>query len=496
MKNPIQGGFYDPPRTLGVGLHLVPTTTAGSIITPPPAAPEQPVPQGPASTPHLTPTELANPAVTPAATSGSSPSRDSTENGGGSQQPHDPALPADLPGSTITIVLGPPAPAQPGDPAEPIFVDPKPPVITLAPHPGQQPSSITVIVTVITPSLPEPTNGDGTTLAPSAPVSGVIIGSQALLPGSMITIGATTSTLNNGAITVDGGVNIRLDGQGENVVVGGTSIIPITLPGPATPLVIRLEKETFTLVRGAKGGVIIGPQILMPGSSMVLAGTTVFLQFDSSTIWMNDSPVPIPLRSNIFPSILTLGSETLTHLRDGSNIGVIIGTQTLKPGSTLTLLGTTFILDQDMKTLLINNSLLFPVATPTITPAAQRITLARTTLIPDSVMRFTFGSQVLSAGGLPVTYSGTTYSMISFGDKTVLVVGSAGTNTTYPGGNIPGASQNPTQTHRSLIVSELTKKVGSAKATTTTSGAAQRRSYAHACIVVRVALILAFTALI
>jgi hypothetical protein len=490
VEDPFQGGFYDPPRTLGVGLHLVPTTTAGSIVTPPPAAPEQQVPQGPASTAHLTPKEPTSPAAAPAATSESGPSRDSIESGGGSQPPHDPALSADLSGSTTTIVLGPPAPVEPENPAEPIFVDPEPPVITLAPHPGQQASSMTVIVTVITPSLSESAKGDGITLAPSASVSGVIIGSQTLVPGSIITIGRTTSTLSNGVITVIGGVNISLDSQGENVVVGGTSIIPITLPGPATPLVMQLENETFTLVRGAKGAVIIGLQTLMPGSSMVIAGTMVFLQSDSSTIWVNGSPVPIPLVSKVSSGILTLGLETLTYLRDGSNTGVIIGTHTLNSGSTLTLSDTTFILDQNMKTLLVNNSPLLLVGIPTATLAAQRITLASTTLIPDPVTRFTFGSQILSAGGLPVTWNGTTYRMISFEDKTVLVVGSAGAYTTYPSANISRASQNPTQIHRSLTVSELTKAEWSSRATTTKGGARKRWSYSYVCIVVGVALAL------
>jgi hypothetical protein len=192
-------------------------------------------------------------------------------------------------------------------------------------------------------------------------------------------------------------------------------------------LVVKLGSETFTLNRAGAGGVVLGSHTILPGSHIISVGTMVSLHADAATMWVNGSPVPIPpaLRTT-----LQLGSETFALRFTGS--GIVIGAKTLVAGSSFTISGTALSLSPDMATLVVNGSPLpLPLyPTPQPTPAPQQIVLSHTTLVPDSLTRFTFGTQTLSAGGPAVTWNGTTWSIAVEGGRTVFIFGTVAPSTT------------------------------------------------------------------
>jgi len=510
------GGFYDPPRTLGRGLHLVPTAIVDAVVTPPPAVPEQNIPQGPSPTSQHRPDAPSHSEVASGSDALSAPIP-----GGEGHGP--PAHPP--PGSTTTIILEP----SPSVPNPPTLQTPRPPSITLPPKPGDASKSvIEVIVTIITPLPPAADNANlnqpsqplpgKSTSHPIAmtPVLGVIVGSQTLLPGAAISVGGSTRTLKDGTTTVVDNVELSLDAHGGYIVVDGTSTIlvrppaitigsstltaqaiangvvvgthtimpdaavvmdgktlsldssqatlwvdgiPMAISTP-TPFVVKLGTETFTLQHGPGGGVIIDSQTLRPGSHVEISGTTVSLQSDAATLWVNGSPVPLPqISPRRKPISITLGSDTYTLEFTAS--GMLIGNYTLLSGRPITIAGTELALSSDTLTLFINGSALplYPTPTP------QPIPLAHTTLVPDSLTRFTFGTQTLSARGPAVTWNGTTWSIAVESGKTVLIVGNAGASVEAVSANkmtsvLPSASEGA--------------KGGNARATSLKKGAAKR----------------------
>ncbi|KAH7067699.1 hypothetical protein BKA63DRAFT_123125 [Paraphoma chrysanthemicola] len=463
----LRGGFFDPPITLGQGLHLVQTTTEHAAITQPPATPEQQLPQGPLSTPVPPPKhpEEQHTSDAPRPTPGSVPSSILGESA------LQPEKPFPLPGSTTTIIFDPQAP-----PVVPITSPTvsSPPVITLPPQPGQQtPTVITLLPTVITTSE-QPTQGQDPAIITPGPasnaVTGVVVGGVTVSPGQAITIGGSTLTLANGASTVIGGIEISLDSQGSQAVIDRTSTFPLSALSPLDPAhaAITLGTQTLTLqpLANAAPGIIVGTHTLIPGSAIVLDGTTISLHSSLSTLFVNSAPIPVPAAKTMAPLTLALGISTFTLLGAFASgtapVGLVIGTQTLIPGSILVISGTTLSLDPQQATVFVNGSPLpisSVVSTATIVPPKAPITLAGTTLFPDSLSRFTIGTHILSLGGAPVTFNSTTYIMTTNSvGRTVLLVGTAGASAS------PSAASQTTRSVPNLTLSEVIRAGGSAPA--------------------------------
>ncbi|KAF2825642.1 hypothetical protein CC86DRAFT_382663 [Ophiobolus disseminans] len=334
-----EGGFYDPPTTLGQGLHLVPTTTANTVATKPPASPEQHIPQTPTSTPQSPPKEPAEATATLGASDLSLDPPASIESSS--------AIPISLQGSSTTIISGSLTLTQTAMQKSLTIHPAQPTVITLPPQPGQQvPSVVTLVVTIITLVAVSSSRLDSITMAPAVPMSqafAVVLGSQTLWPGNSVILDGSTSTLASGATTVVGGVEVSLDAQGERVVVGRTSTIALrtdVLPSSG-PVVLTIGSFMFTVPNAAAGNeVVLGTQSLLPGSSIVVDGTVVSLRPDSATLFINGSPLPLHLAKpmstpgpKIYPVVLartTLMPDSLTRLT--------VGTQTLKMGGVAVML--------------------------------------------------------------------------------------------------------------------------------------------------------------
>ncbi|KAH7083521.1 hypothetical protein FB567DRAFT_86174 [Paraphoma chrysanthemicola] len=466
----VRGGFFDPPITLGQGLHLVQTTTEHAAITQPPAIPEQQLPQGPPSTSTPPPkhSEEQHTLSSPQDPPGSVPTLILNES---VVQQEEPVAP---PGSTTTIILEPQAPSSTPYSNPTILPQPVPPIITIPPQPGQQiPTAITLLPTVITPSA-QPSQGQAfppiTPGSMSSVVTGIVIGSVTLSPGQAITIGGSTVTLANGASTVVGGIEISLDAQGSQAVIDRTSTVPLNALRPLdpAPAVITLGTQTLTLqpLANAAPGIIVGTHTLMPGSAIVLDGTTISLHPSLSTLFVNGAPIPVSAARTLEPLTLALGISTFTLLgafATGTAPAVlVIGTQTLVPGSILVISGTTLSLDAQQATIFVNGSPLpisLVVPTATTVPPKAPITLAGTTLFPDSLARFTIGTHTLSLGGAPATFNGTTYIMTTNSvGRTVLLVGTAGASASL------SVAFQTSRSAPSLTLSEAIRVGGSAPA--------------------------------
>ncbi|KAH8624160.1 hypothetical protein IG631_20899 [Alternaria alternata] len=166
---------------------------------------------------------------------------------------------------------------------------------------------------------------------PSGPV--FVVDGQTLIPGgSEITVSGTTLSLVQSASLV--------------VINGVTSV----LATPAAPLItappLTIGHATFRQLPGTGTAYLIGSILLTAGGSIVVSGTTISLAHGATALAINGktsfiSPGIQPIITN--PPLLTIGSQTYTA-RSGSGTTFIIGDQTLTPGGTITIDGTTISL--------------------------------------------------------------------------------------------------------------------------------------------------------
>ncbi|KAF2190221.1 hypothetical protein K469DRAFT_25914 [Zopfia rhizophila CBS 207.26] len=381
-----QGGFYDPPKTLQQAPVLVPTAQPGPSV---PALPENtptqvpPPPPPPASSPAdpANPPPPPPPAPQPQQPPASAPSV------GNPQNPQQPPAP----GSSTTIIITPP----PSLPKNSVVSPAIPPVITLAPGPDN-PGQVVTLIPIATPNSPNNPSNPNQPNSPSNPSNPnqpnspsnpnqsnnpasqvIVIGTQTLAPGKIITVGGTTSTLPNGQTTVFSGTQISFDPSATQVVVGGSSTIPLAPTQPATapgaPLIVTFDGSTFTA--NSANQIIIGSQTLAPGELIIVGGAT----------------------------------------------------STLVNGQTTVVGGTTILLALGATQIVVGGTMIPLTAGTQQTPDSLVITVGGTTLTANSLTQFVFGSSTLSVGGPALTVSGTTYSLTTNADgSTVLIAGTAG----------------------------------------------------------------------
>lgn len=168
--------------------------------------------------------------------------------------------------------------------------------------------------------------------ANSAPGPSFVISGQTLVPGHAITVDGTT---------------ISLAPSGSFIVVGG---VTSTLPPPAavqvTPPPITAGGGVYTPLPGPGTSYSIGNSILTPGGEITVSGTTISLAPDGSYVVVNGVTSSLPGQAHATitnPPVLTIGSQTITAA-PGTGTTFIISGQTLTPGGTITVDGTTISL--------------------------------------------------------------------------------------------------------------------------------------------------------
>ncbi|TKA81844.1 hypothetical protein B0A49_01074 [Cryomyces minteri] len=181
------------------------------------------------------------------------------------------------------------------------------------------------------------------TLTPTAS-SAVIIGSQTVHPGSVITVAGNSLALapGNTGIVVISGTSTRTNAIHSLALAGTANYANSAAPALPTPLLLTLGSQTLTLTPTASSAIAIGSQTLQPNSIITVAGNSLSLAPGNSAIAVvygtvtNTEGVQRTARVSLL--LITLGSETLT-LTPASSSAVVIGSQTLRPGSVITVAG-------------------------------------------------------------------------------------------------------------------------------------------------------------
>ncbi|KAF2738390.1 hypothetical protein EJ04DRAFT_520354 [Polyplosphaeria fusca] len=449
---PNWGGYYDPPKTLHVEPELIPTTKTSLVGVTQSATPGQTLPSIPENTdPGSEPTNapVNNPGSSPAA-------NPNTRNGGSGPMVtftfvHD--NPSSQPAVTIThsttttpptfVVTAPSSSSagQPAGPAQTFTLTAADPV-----DPSHGPESTVLVVggqtltagagiTVggTTSKLPngQSVTSGGIELSLDLQGSSLIIGAsstvplaqaqiteppriltlgsetftanaghfsisgQVLVPGNSITVGGTTIT-RDGTETVQGDTELYLDPQGTIVLVDRQSAIQ--LAETSTAMLLTLAGEQYT--RNSASQLVIDGQTLVPGESIVVSGTTLYLS-PSATEVVIDGTSTIPLTPAMitgnaqFYSTATINGVVYTIDETGR---IVIGSQTLTPGSsmvigatTVTLAngevttagGTTISLELGATRMIIDGTT-FGIAIPTVTASqmSDGLGVATTTPLP------------------------------------------------------------------------------------------------------------------
>lgn len=170
-----------------------------------------------------------------------------------------------------------------------------------------------------------PFNGEDSSSGPTFIVSG-----QTLAPGHVITVDGTT---------------LSLAPSGSLIVVNGvTSTISTSAQITAPP--ITIGGSVYAPLSGTGGSYTIGTALLTPGGELTISGTTISLASDGSNIVINGVTSTLHEHAHATitnPPLVTIGSQTYTA-EPGAGTTFVIGGQTLLPGGTIIVDGTTIYL--------------------------------------------------------------------------------------------------------------------------------------------------------
>ena len=246
-----------------------------------------------------------------------------------------------------------------------------------------------------TPSIPSitntPTQGAiiiGSQTISQDTASNFIFGSQTLVPGSAITVnGQQVSAASGGAIILN------------PVPPKPTPSSPAEASTGAAPAVVVVDGTSIT--GNTASGFIVGTQTLYPGSAITASGQVITLPSP------NPTPAPTPTQNQgpeTVPVIL-IGSSTFTQ---NSASAFIIGSQTLSPGSAVTISGQVISLSPTGNAVIVNGA----TATRNPTTFSTEIQAPVTSLVVVGQTltaggRVTVGGDVLSLAGGAITVIGT-----------------------------------------------------------------------------------------
>lgn len=206
------------------------------------------------------------------------------------------------------------------------------------------PSASFVVVNGVTSSLAIPTPQVGK--PPTITVGDDVIGALPEPSGPTFVIDGQTLVPGGPDITVSG-TTLSLAQSASFVVINGvTSTLATPAPPQITAPPLTIGDLTFGPLPGTSTAYLIGSRLLTVGGSIVVSGVTISLAPGATALVVNGktsfiSPQAQPAITN--PPLLTIGSQTYTA-ESGSGTVFIIEGQTLTPGGTITVDGTTISL--------------------------------------------------------------------------------------------------------------------------------------------------------
>jgi hypothetical protein len=147
------------------------------------------------------------------------------------------------------------------------------------------------------------------------------VGDQILVPGRIIVVGQTTSTLPDGQRSTSGGTIVYLDPQGTDVIVNGQT--SFTLERAQTARLTVLDGKTYTLpLSGATTVVVGGTTLTLPGGGISVVGGRTTVLSGAATVVVGGTTLTLPDgRTSVVggrTTILSDGMETDTTTQTGS----------------------------------------------------------------------------------------------------------------------------------------------------------------------------------
>ena len=187
----------------------------------------------------------------------------------------------------------------------------------------------------------------------------VILG-QTLAPGGapVTALGSTLSLAPSGAYVV-------IDGSTANLATPVAAAAVLVTPPP-----LRIGNGLFTALPGTGTTYQIGSEMLTPGGNVVVAGNTISLAKGATALVINGVTITVSQTEPTItkPPLLTIGGKTYTAA-SGTETKFMISGQTLTPGGTITVDGTTIVLSPSATELVYGSSgrststALFPATT-------------------------------------------------------------------------------------------------------------------------------------
>lgn len=291
-----------------------------------------------------------------------------------------------------------------------------------------------IVAGTATAPVPNPASAEPeASTAPAAPfevggvtasqnsASEIVVGTQTIAPGSSIIVGSGSSTT---------AVVLQTDGGATHLIVGSSTAAIPTAPAaaPETAAPAPFTVAGVTVSQNSASDLVIGTHTLAPGSSIVLGSgsstTAVALQTNDGTtqLVVGSSTAAIPTAAAAAAPIV-VGSQTLTP---GSTITVGSGTQTTALVLSTNAAGSSAIVVADASTTYTidapSAAATNPPATTTIpTTGAHLITTGATTELVVGKSTYTFKT------------GGPSIGLVTKGGTTIVVAGeSGGSRTSIP----------------------------------------------------------------
>ena len=261
-----------------------------------------------------------------------------------------------------------------------------------------------------------------------------VIGSHTVAPGSPVTLGFSSAATPVMLQTVNG----------HTVLIVGSSISTLVAAATATGASTPAQKPAFiigsqVITANSENQYIVGSQTLAPGSQITVgsgsAFTPVMLQTTNNhkvlVLGSSTSTLAVAAMTAVaasgHPQPFTIGSQVITA---NSKNQYVVGSQTLAPGSQITIgsggVATPILLQTtNGDTLLIvgsSTSTLAPGAAAAATDERQPLTIGSQVVTANSNSQYIIGSQTLTTGGL-LSVSGTPVSLAP--GATEVIIGSS-----------------------------------------------------------------------
>ena len=323
--------------------------------------------------------------------------------------------------------------------------------------------NINIMVDGSTLVLPAPTansallaSATGQTPSVSIANGALIVDSQtipysALPPGAGVVIEVAGKTLVPGATITADGHTFALPTLGTNLEADGSTFLVPTATIEGT-IIIGSQTITYSALTSSMG-VIVAGKTLVPGATMTADGNEFAIPISLVTIVVDGSTISLPTSSS--DGTIMIGSQAFTYSIPsyGSGIAVagqttiIIGGQTLTPGSTIIIEGHSFTLplfSDTTTTIEVDGSILVlaptaastttsPIIVGTLTINSQEFTYSQLDGPPGSGIVI---AEQTVAPGSAVTVRGETISLSALAGSLseIIVIGVSSTQTIELGG--------------------------------------------------------------